>query len=48
MPASRWIFRRTAVATFRRALDLAEDRFVGNAAYGAFLYRLAALEVTRR
>jgi hypothetical protein len=47
LPAERWLVRRTAAATFVCALEFAGDGFVGNGAYDAYLYRLAALEVTR-
>lgn len=48
LPAERWLVRRTAAATLVSELEFAGDGYVGNAAYEAFLYRLAALEVTRR
>ncbi len=43
----RWLVRRSAAAAFVCALEFAGDGFVGNGAYDAYLYRLAALEVTR-
>jgi hypothetical protein len=42
------VIRRAAAATLLRAVDFADDGFVGNAAYEAYLYKLAAIEVTRR
>jgi hypothetical protein len=36
-----------AAATFLRAIDFADDGFIGNAAYETHVYKLAALEVTR-
>lgn len=43
-----WVFRTTAAATFLRECDFADDGFIGNGAVGSHLYKLAALEVTRR
>lgn len=43
----RWIFRRPAAATFQRSIDFSDDGFVGNGAVSSFLYKLAALEITR-
>lgn len=48
VPVENWIIRGTAAATFIRAVEFAGDGFIGNAANDAFLYKLAALEVTRR
>lgn len=42
-----WLFRKHAVATYLRTVQFAGDGFVGNAASETFLYKLAALEVTR-
>jgi hypothetical protein len=47
LPLANWIFRRSAAVTFIRAAGFAEDGFVGNGAMDAYLYKLAALEVTR-
>jgi hypothetical protein len=48
VPVQNWVIRRAAAATLLRAVDFADDGFVGNAAYEAYLYKLAAIEVTRR
>ena len=48
VPVEWWIVRRTAAATFLRATNFADDGYVGNAAFEAYLYKLAALEVTRK
>jgi hypothetical protein len=48
VPLENWIFRAAAAMTFMRAIDFASDGFVGNAATNAYLYKLAALEVTPR
>ena len=45
--AANWMIRSTALVTFMRAVDFADDGFVGNGAYETHLYKLAALEVHR-
>ena len=48
VPVYNWIIRGTAAATLIREVEFAGDGFIGNAASDAYLYKLAALEVTRR
>lgn len=43
----RWIFRRGAAATFLREIEFSGDGFVGNSGGSSYLYKLAALELTR-
>jgi hypothetical protein len=47
LPPERWLVRRAAAATLLCEIEFASDGFVGNAAVESYLYRLAALEVTR-
>lgn len=47
VPAESWVFRRRAAATFLREIEFSDYDFVGNDANEAYLYKLAALEVTR-
>jgi hypothetical protein len=48
VPVESWVIRTTAAATLLRAIEFSDDGYVGNNAYEAYLYKLAALEVTRR
>jgi hypothetical protein len=48
IPIESWIFRARAAATFLREIYFSDYDFVGNDAVEAYLYKLAALEVTRR
>ncbi len=48
VPVQNWVMRRNAAATFLRTADHAPDGFIGNGADSSYLYKLAALEVTRR
>jgi len=48
VPADRWILRRRAATTFLREVDFAGDGYLGNGAVESYLYKLAALEITRR
>lgn len=48
LPDANWLVRRTAAATLMCEIEFATDGFVGNAACDAHLYKLAALEVSRR
>lgn len=45
---SRWVIRRKAAATLLREAFFDQDGFFGNGGFDAYLYSLAALEVTRR
>jgi hypothetical protein len=47
IPAEHWLVRRAAAVTLIGELEFASDGFVGNAASETYLYRLAAIEVTR-
>jgi hypothetical protein len=47
VPIQNWIVRPHAAATLLREIAFADDGFVGNGAVESYLYRLAALEVTR-
>jgi hypothetical protein len=46
VPLESWLFRTAAATTFVRAIDFAADGFVGNGATSAYIYKLAALEVS--
>jgi 2OG-Fe(II) oxygenase superfamily len=48
VPIENWIFRHAAAMTFVRAIDFANDGFVGNGATSSYIYKLAALEVSAR
>lgn len=45
---ARWVIRRNAAATLLRESFFDQDGFFGNGGFDAYLYSLAALEVTRR
>ncbi len=48
LPHANWLVRRTAAATLLCDIEFATDGFVGNGACDAYLYKLAALEVSGR
>ncbi len=48
VPPARWVIRGKAAATLRRESFFDQDGFFGNGGFDAYLYSLAALEVTRR
>lgn len=48
LPHENWLVRRTAAATLLCDIEFATDGYVGNCACDAYLYKLAALEVSRR
>jgi hypothetical protein len=47
IPIDNWVFRGRAAATFLREIYFSDYDFVGNDAVETYLYKLAALEVTR-